>query len=351
MHDRRIRWPEKGVTLALVLVVEDDPEIRGILCAFLRAEGHESIEAASAAEADAALEHLPDCIFLDVSMPGESGKEFLLRLRRHPKLGRTPATFVTGYPDEVLELRQQGLVDPYVLTKPFRRVQVAELVHAMLRHKRGRLDLRVRIIRDALRVTMDDEGPLVVKNLSVGGVFLLCNHKRPIGDTARLLLHFRNEELAVEARVTHCRGDGIGFAFVEPNSAFLHAVARAIDDLLTDGAIVSDRRRSVRVRVSAAVAFSDSEDRTMAQLRDISATGAYLVAPMVPQIGSKVYIYLPGYTYSEGGHERSEVRGCLSDVVRHGTDGFGCSFRGPSAEFVMAADDLMSRTAKLDPKK
>jgi len=326
--------------VARVLVVDDEPDIRNILRTFLEADGHEVLEAGDAAEAYKALDRLPDCIFLDVSMPGESGHQFLLKLRDHPELSRTPAMFVTAHADKVENIQGRGLAGPHIVAKPFRREQIVEAVHAMLRQQRRRLDLRVRVIRNALRATVDGE-PRVAKNLSLGGLFVLSNRKRPIGDVAELVLHSRDQRIETKARVTHCRGDGIGFAFVSPGPRVLNAIAATIDDLLTDGACLGDRRRSSRMPVSAAIAFSDGKDRTLAQLRDISATGAYVITPDPPSLGGKVYIYLPGYTFSDGGRERSEVRGCLTEVVRLGNDGFGCRFREPSAEFVMAADDLM----------
>ncbi len=233
-----------------------------------------------------------------------------------------------------------------MVTKPFHREQIREAVHAMLRQRRRRLDLRVRIIRDALRVAVDGSAPRVAKNVSIGGVFVLSNRKRPIGDPAELTLHFRDQDLTTRARVTHCRIDGIGFAFVSPPAATLESIAAAIDDLLTDGASLGDRRRSTRVPVGAAIAFSDGKDRTRARLRDLSATGAYVITAEPPAIGTKVYMYLPGYTFAGGARRRSEVRGCLSDVVRHGRNGFGCRFRDPTAEFLMAVDELMKSEGK-----
>ncbi|MEE8410710.1 MAG: PilZ domain-containing protein, partial [Myxococcota bacterium] len=83
--------------------------------------------------------------------------------------------------------------------------------------------------------------------------------------------------------------------------------------------------------------------RESAQLRDLSETGGYVLTREAPPIGSRTYIYLPGYTYSDGSGERSELRGCLAEVVRVSKDGFACQFRDPSAEFSMAIKSLMER--------
>jgi hypothetical protein len=213
----------------------------------------------------------------------------------------------------------------------------------MLRSARRRLDARVRVIKNALSVSIRDEGRFVAKNLSIGGVYVLQHRKRPIGDQLELTLHLKARDAEAQGRVTHCGRDGVGLSFVRPSPLLVELVAAAIDELLTEGAGLDDRRQSERVPVRAAVAFSDGKDRGVAQLRDVSITGAFLVTAEPPAVGSRIYVYLPGYTYSEGTRTCSEVRGCMAEVVRRTDDGFGCRFVGATAEFSMAIDDLMKQ--------
>lgn len=59
---------------ASILLVDDDPEIRDLLGAFLAREGFDAVTAADGAEIDAVLAHqTPDLIVLDLMLPGEDG--------------------------------------------------------------------------------------------------------------------------------------------------------------------------------------------------------------------------------------------------------------------------------------
>lgn len=82
---------------ATVLVVDDESPIRRLQARILEGMGVEVVEAASAAEARAILEHLPvHAVVSDVRMPGESGIDLYhwVRANRPQLLGRF--FFVTG---------------------------------------------------------------------------------------------------------------------------------------------------------------------------------------------------------------------------------------------------------------
>ena len=70
--------------MAAILVVDDEPNIRRMLCSLLAAEGH---DAAAAASGEAALASVaraePDVVLLDLALPGANGIEVLRSLRRH----------------------------------------------------------------------------------------------------------------------------------------------------------------------------------------------------------------------------------------------------------------------------
>src|SRR5688572_6850638 len=64
-----------------ILVVDDDPGIREVLCDYLVQHGYRAFGVGSAAEMDQALAATPpDVIVLDLMMPGEDGLSVVRRL-------------------------------------------------------------------------------------------------------------------------------------------------------------------------------------------------------------------------------------------------------------------------------
>jgi two-component system, OmpR family, response regulator len=67
---------------AKVLVVDDDPDLRALICDYLCSAGLDARGATDAAEMDACLSEAKfDCIVLDLMMPGEDGLSVLKRIR------------------------------------------------------------------------------------------------------------------------------------------------------------------------------------------------------------------------------------------------------------------------------
>lgn len=76
-----VRMAPMQVDTSRVLVVDDDPGIREVLCDYLGQHGYEAVGAASAAEMDRAIAlQAPDLIVLDLMMPGEDGLSVCRRI-------------------------------------------------------------------------------------------------------------------------------------------------------------------------------------------------------------------------------------------------------------------------------
>lgn len=101
-----------------VSIVDDDESVRESLPDLLREFGF-AAQAFSSAEEFLGSNVLGEtqCLILDVAMPGMSGPDLLLELRRRNQT--IPIIFITAYPDE--KLRSHVLEDGAVhcLFKPF----------------------------------------------------------------------------------------------------------------------------------------------------------------------------------------------------------------------------------------
>jgi class 3 adenylate cyclase len=104
----------------LILVVDDDEEVRDVVCSILRAEYYEVLEAANGSDAlNIITENKPDLIISDVKMPGMSGYELLEKIKADKVNRSIPFILITGQDSQ--EMRLEGLgagADDY-LSKPF----------------------------------------------------------------------------------------------------------------------------------------------------------------------------------------------------------------------------------------
>src|SRR2546428_13157350 len=81
------------VAAPLVLVADDEPVVRDLVCDILRESGYRTLPASNGKEAiDLAQRPLPSLIVLDVMMPPMAGYTTMTRLRRAPGAARIPGT-------------------------------------------------------------------------------------------------------------------------------------------------------------------------------------------------------------------------------------------------------------------
>lgn len=120
-------------TAPRILVVDDDPGIREVLCDYLVLHGYDAVGAASAAEMDRALaQQTPDLIVLDLMMPGEDGLSVCRRLA-----GKGPPIVMLSAMGEDTD-RIIGLelgADDY-LAKPCNPRELLARIRAVLRRPR-----------------------------------------------------------------------------------------------------------------------------------------------------------------------------------------------------------------------
>lgn len=114
----------------VVLVVEDDPDIREGIQILLNGEGYTVLEAASGEEALKQMNDAVDLVILDIMLPGVSGLKVCEILR---KSSNVPILFLTAKSqesDKVIGLMAGG--DDY-LSKPFSYSELIVRVKALLR--------------------------------------------------------------------------------------------------------------------------------------------------------------------------------------------------------------------------
>lgn len=116
----------------MILIVDDERDLREILAFNLSRAGHQTIEAASAEEADAILRDgmVVDLILLDVMMGGRNGFEFASDLRQRGVV--TPIVFLTALDTESDLLHGFKLGADDYIAKPFSVAEVLARVSAVL---------------------------------------------------------------------------------------------------------------------------------------------------------------------------------------------------------------------------
>jgi excisionase family DNA binding protein len=96
--------PGKPARGPLVLVVDDDPQVREVVRINLELEGYAVREASNADEGLAAVEDdAPDLILLDVMMPQVDGWEMLRRVQEQHGIGSIPVVMFSGQLESDIE--------------------------------------------------------------------------------------------------------------------------------------------------------------------------------------------------------------------------------------------------------
>ena len=116
---------------ALVLIVEDEPEIADIVAAYLAREGLRTLRAQDGLTALSLHRSArPDLVLLDVQMPGMDGWTVLNTLRQR---GDTPVIMLTALDQDLDKLTALRMgADDYVV-KPFNPAEVAARGRAVRR--------------------------------------------------------------------------------------------------------------------------------------------------------------------------------------------------------------------------
>lgn len=121
---------------SLVLVVEDEPDIRKLVRVILERAEMDVVEATTGADGLRIFyERRPDLVILDIGLPDLDGWQLLERIRELSDVGVLVLTARATEMEKVRGLR--GGADDY-LTKPFGRQELVARIEALLRRSGGR---------------------------------------------------------------------------------------------------------------------------------------------------------------------------------------------------------------------
>jgi signal transduction histidine kinase/DNA-binding response OmpR family regulator len=159
------REPRGGAQESLVLIVDDDDEIRQAVSAYLEEEGLEVITASTAsAGADLAARRRPNLILLDLLLPDRSGLDLLATLKSEPATRDIPV-LVLSVADETSQALSLGAAE--CLMKPVERRAVVSTVRRII-DDRGSYEATILVVDDEpdtvdlIRDTLRAEGYRVV---------------------------------------------------------------------------------------------------------------------------------------------------------------------------------------------
>ncbi len=122
---------------ALILVVDDEPDIRRLMVLGLQRRGYRTAEAADGEEALAVVQGTPvDMVLLDSGLPKLSGPEVLRRLRADPRFSTLPVIVITGRSDITDKVVGLAAGANDYLTKPVHLEELFARIEANLRGHR-----------------------------------------------------------------------------------------------------------------------------------------------------------------------------------------------------------------------
>ena len=116
----------------LILLVEDEPQMRRFLRVALEGGGYRYLEAPTGQEGlNLAVQHRPDVILLDLGLPDMDGLDLMIRLR---EWSRIPVIVISARGQESDKVGALDVGADDYLTKPFGTSELLARVRVALRH-------------------------------------------------------------------------------------------------------------------------------------------------------------------------------------------------------------------------
>ena len=249
--------PER--TKPLVLVTDDDPDLRTLADMQLSPQGYDVIQASDGAECIAlAAQHLPDVILLDMMMPGMDGSEVLTELSNDPRTADIPVVFLSAITstEEKVKGLERGAVD--WISKSTEPREIVARVGAAARTKARQEEIKLQAgadpitrlhDRDKFKKRLDEE---------------VSRHSRTTGPLSILLAALDNSEQIIEKH-----GKAVHDELMRQSASVLTTTLRTSDGLYRYG---SDEFAAVLPDTDVVTAYLAAE-RCREQLETLEVVG------------------------------------------------------------------------------
>lgn len=145
----------------LLLVIDDNPDIRAYLHAVLREE-YQVLEAANGQDGlRKAIAHLPDLVICDLMMPGLDGFSFCKMLKSNPATDHIPVIMLTALASQESKIEGLDLGADDYLTKPFHVQEIRSRINNLIKQRealRAKFEMKVVDLKPTeLKVKHGDE--------------------------------------------------------------------------------------------------------------------------------------------------------------------------------------------------
>lgn len=234
---RRLVSTYRLCMLGVILVVDDNAQNRALAQATLEDDGYRVLLAARGEEAIAAFaRERPDCVLLDVRMPGMDGPATCERLRAMPGGADVPIVFVTALRDvDTFDRTLRAGGDDF-MTKPFRPNELIARVQAAL--KLRRLAAERSELYDQIKHQRDDLQRLQLQKEQLVS-FLVHDLKNPVN---AIELH---AELVLRDRDASERTRRAADKIRDENRALLRMITTLLDIAKADAGQLQPARQPI----------------------------------------------------------------------------------------------------------
>lgn len=192
--------------MSRILVVEDEAAIAELISLNLRHAGYEVTLAASAEQAQAAVDGvLPDLVLLDWMLPGQSGLALARRWRGEARTRELPIIMLTARADEADKVAGLDAGADDYLAKPFSTNELMARIRAVLRRKAPEaLDAPVEVgglkLDPATRRVARGEVELKLGPTEFRLLHFLMTHPERVHSRAQLLDRVWGDHVFIEER-------------------------------------------------------------------------------------------------------------------------------------------------------